>query len=277
MRYGKSKSGMAVAELLGIGNEDSEVLTIATRRWPHWAEEDERLRVTELRKLRSWLRTATAEDADEVLHALAKRASIHGADDPVAASTLAFALLPGACTLAHRLLTLSPRLDEIIAAQLWLEIRSFPWDRLGKVAANILRNTRAGVLHECDAGTQVQKRDPTLHHTVTIDPDDTFWKGPRLATIDSEPTPADELLELLAWACDNDVITTGDRSLLLSLAVAADQADQKRSRGRAGLLANDVSETVAHEYGVTAITVRRRASRSLQALAEACAGRGISA
>lgn len=266
-------------ELLGIVDEDSEVLLIAARRWPGWVEEDDRLRVvTDLRALKAWLRMAPAEDSDQVLKALAKRASINGGDDLVAASTLAFALLPGACSMANGLWRLSRRVDEIVASQLWIEIRSFRWERLSKVAANILRNTRAGVLRECDVGTQTRRSDPTWFHTVTIDPDASFWRSPRMA-VPGKPgqTSADELLELLEWACENDVITTGDRALLLSLAEAADRVDQKRSNGRGGLLANEISEAVAAEYGVSAATVRRRASRSLQALSDACTDRGISA
>ena len=34
--------------------------------------------------------------------------------------------------------TLTPLIDEVVASQLWLEIRSFAWQRLDKVAANIL-------------------------------------------------------------------------------------------------------------------------------------------
>jgi hypothetical protein len=279
MRYGKSTSEMGVAALLGIVDEDSELLQVAGRRWPDWAAEDDRLRVVSgVRNLRAWLTTVSTPEADRLLHALAKRASVHGGDDRVAANTLAFALLPGVCTMACRLSTLAPRVDEIIAAQLWIEIRSFPWQRLTKVASNILMNTRAEVLRECGAATQVQKRDPTWYRTLPIDPDDTFWRGPRMATSpEPQPTPADELLELLVWACENKVITTRDRSLLLSLAEAADRADNRRSHGRAGLLSEDIAEIVGREYGLAAVTVRRRAGRSLRALSEACVGREISA
>jgi hypothetical protein len=279
MRYGKGKSEMGVAQLLGIVDEDSDLLQVAARRWSDWATKDDRLRaVSGVRDLRSWLRKASTTDADRVLHALAKRASVHGGDDRVAASTLAFALLPGACTMACRLSTLAPRIDEIIAAQLWIEIRSFPWQRLTKVASNILMNTRAEVLRECGAASQVQKRDPTWYRTLPIDPDDSFWRGPRVATsTEPLPTAAEELLELLAWACENKVITPRDRSLLLSLAEAADRAEIRRSHGRAGLLSEEIAEVVGREYGLAAVTVRRRAGRSLRALSEACVGREISA
>lgn len=269
---------MGVPELLGIVDVDSDLLQLAAGRWPDWAMEDDRLRaVGGARNLRPWLATVATAEADRVLHALATRGSVHGGDDRVAASTLAFALLPGACTMACRLATLAPRVDELIAAQLWIEIRSFPWQRLTKVASNILMNTRAAVLRECGAASQLQKRDPAWCHTLPIEPDNPFWGSPRMAAPEPEPTPAEELIELLAWACENQVITSRDRSLLLSLAAAADRAGIRRHHGRAGLLSEGIAEVVGREYGVSEATVRRRAARSLRALSEACVGREISA
>ena len=270
---------MGVAEQLGIGGEDGDLLALAERRWPDWAREDERLDpVHDLKSLRTWLKQATSEDADLVLHALAKRAAIHGGDDPAAAAALSWALLPGACMLAHRLRTLSSRIDEIVAAQLWLEVRAFPWERLTKVAANILMNTRAGVLRECGAASQLQRSDPTWHRTLPLDPDAPFWGGVHAAPVQAEPPAARELLDLLSWACDNRVISDQDRSLLLSLVEAADRTSSGTfRRGRGGLLSNELSEMVAKEYGISPVTVRRHASRSIEALSQACETRGISA
>ena len=270
---------MGVAEQLGLTVNDGDLLAGAARRWQAWAAVDDRLKaIDELKDLRPWLKQATSEDADDVLQALAKRGAIDGGDDRAAAAALAWALLPGACLVAHRLRTLSPRIDEIVAAQLWLEIRSFPWERLTKVAANVLMNTRAGALKECGAASQLQRSDPTWHHTLPVDPEAPFWRGLRAAPAEPEPTPADELLELLSWACDNRVITDNDRNLLLSLLEAADRTDSARvRRGRGGLLSNEISERVAKDYGVSPVTVRRRAGRSIQALSDASATRGISA
>jgi hypothetical protein len=78
-----------------------------------------------------------------------------GGDDLAAASVLAWALI--ACALAHRLHALSPNIDELVAAQLWLEVWSFPWHRLHKVAANILTNTRAAVRRECGVRSQLER------------------------------------------------------------------------------------------------------------------------
>src|SRR3546814_16161191 len=95
------------------------------------------------------------------------RAAPDGGDDIAAAAALAKCLLPGACRLAGWLSTLPPRavfrdsqpvaagswsaverIDELVASHLWVEVRSFKWRRLTKVAATHLTNTPRGVLHE---------------------------------------------------------------------------------------------------------------------------------
>src|SRR3546814_16997174 len=95
------------------------------------------------------------------------RAAPDGGDDIAAAAALAKCLLPGVCRLAGWLSTLPPRevfrdsqpvaagswsaverIDELVASQLWLEVRNFAWRRLRKVAANIPINPPVGLLHE---------------------------------------------------------------------------------------------------------------------------------
>src|SRR5215210_2913931 len=140
---------MSVATHLGLDAANTAFLDLE-QHWAAWVEQFPRLaQAGEFHTLRGWLAAAQPAEADEVLHTLATLASASGADNLAAASMLAWALLPGACALAHRLRGLSPRIDEQVAAQLWLEVRSFPWHRLHKVAANILANTRAAVLREC--------------------------------------------------------------------------------------------------------------------------------
>ena len=46
-------------------------------------------------------------------------ASPSGGDDVAAFGALVWLLLPGASLLAHRLRTLTHRIDEVVAAQLW--------------------------------------------------------------------------------------------------------------------------------------------------------------
>jgi hypothetical protein len=210
-----------------------------------------------------------------VLHALAGLAATDGGDDVAAAAALAWALLPGACTLAHRLRTLSPQVDHLVAAQLWVEARTFPWRRLRKVAANVLLNTRAVVLRECGARSQLGRTDPTWCNTSLLDPAAPFWAGRPAGPEDAHASPAEQLGAVLDWACANRVISDTDRRLLLCLVSAADRAGTRRvGRGHCGLMANDVSAAVAARWGISPRTVRRRAQRSLHALAAACASPG---
>jgi len=265
---------MSVADHLGLRDETSGLLALADQRWGHWATIHPALtRCCGVRELRSWLLGAGKAEADEALHALAILASADGGDDTAAAAALAWALMPGACTLANRLRTLTWHIDEIVAAQLWVEVRTFPWRRLRKVAANVLMNTRAGVLRDCDARSQLERTDPTWSRTSPVDPDGTFWGGYASTHCESPTHPADELLELLQWGCETNVITDDDRSLLLCLVEAADRGVTRRvGRGTGGLMANDVSEAVAQQWGIAPKTVRRRARRSMDALSSACTG-----
>ena len=264
---------MSVAEQLGLWDETSGLLAMADQRWGYWADTYPALTYCcGVRELRSWLPGADNAEADEALHALATLAAADGGDDTAAAAALAWALMPGACTLANRLRTLDWHIDEIVAAQLWVEVRTFPWRRLRKVAANVLMNNRAGVLRDCDARSQVERTDPTWSRTSPVDPWGTFWGGYAATRCERPTQPAQELVELLEWACQNKVITDDDRALLLCLVEAADGAVTRRlGRGTGGLMANNVSEAVARQWGIAPKTVRRRARRSMDALSSACA------
>lgn len=144
---------MSVATQLGLADPDQELLAQARQAWTGWCVEHPALGVVEdLLDLPAWLKAASPQDADDVLHALAQMASPRSGDDITAAGALAWLLLPGACLVAHRLRSLTNRIDEVVAAQLWLEVRSFRWESLRKVAANITMNTRRGVLRDLGVG-----------------------------------------------------------------------------------------------------------------------------
>lgn len=298
---------MSVGDLLGI-DENSELLDRARRHWPDWVEEDARLGVVdEFDDLRAWLPTVERDEADEVLLVLAMLAAPDGGDDLAAAAALAKCLLPGACRLAGWLSSLPPRevlrdsqpvqggtwsaverIDELVASQLWIEVRSFPWRRLRKVAANILMNTRAGVLRECGDFFHVARRDRTWANTTLVEEfavDDvnggtTSRAGRTLAHPalahqgEEEPAAAEELLDLLSWACENRVISAEDRYLLLCLVDEASRVETRHTgRGYGGLLATELSVRVAPRVGMAQATVRRHAARSMRALADAAPAR----
>jgi hypothetical protein len=308
---------MSVGDQLRL-DDNSELLDQARQKWSAWVAADPRLGVVDnFDDLRSWLPTVDHETSDQVLLALAMLAAPDGGDDIAAAAALAKCLLPGACRLAGWLSTLPPRevfrdsqpvlagtwsaverIDELVASQLWIEVRTFKWRRTRKVAANILINTRVGVLREVGDFFYVSRADRTWANTTLVESfsagDVTradggagysaemltervagalFHRPEILADAGSEqrePSAIEELLDLLAWACDHRVISPADRYLLLCLVEEADRVGTRRlARGYGGLLSNEVSSRVAPRIGVSEATVRRHGSRSMRALAAA--------
>lgn len=308
---------MSVGGQLGL-DDNSELLDQARQKWPAWVAADPRLDVVDdFDDLRSWLPAVDHAASDEVLLALAMLAAPDGGDDIAAAAALAKCLLPGACRLAGWLSTLPPRevfrdsqpvmagtwsaverVDELVASQLWIEVRTFKWRRTRKVAANILINTRVGVLREVGDFFYVSRADRTWANTTLVEsfsagdltsaeggagysaemptervtgalfhrPEILADAGPE----QEEPSATEELLELLAWACDHKVISPADRYLLLCLVEEADRVETRRlARGYGGLLSNEVSSRVAPRIGVSEATVRRHGSRTVRALAAA--------
>lgn len=305
---------MSVGDQLQL-EESSDLLDQARCKWSTWMTDDPRLAVVDsFDDLRSWLPTVTREEADEVLLVLAMLAAPDGGDDIAAAAALAKCMLPGVCRLAGWLSSLPPRevfhdnqpnragawwaverIDELVAAQLWIEVRSFPWRRLTKVASNIIVNTKVGVLREVGAHAYLTRADRAWAQTDLVDfavgsPPSGGGDGPsewvsntlsptcsatlqvqrvRLTPQAPDMEPADELLELLAWACERDVISDSDRQLLLCLVSEADSVRTRNiGRGYGGLIGNELSIKVAPRFGISEATVRRKASRSVRALAQ---------
>ena len=166
---------MSVATQLGLGDPESEVLAAARSRWPGWVSAHPELGVVEdLLELPAWLRQADRDDADLVLLTLAELSSPEGGDDVAATGALAWVLLPGVGLLAARLFTLTPRIDQILAAALWMEARTFPWQRGHRVAANILMNTRKAVMRDLGVGAAA---DPTWARTFPVAPSERIWEA----------------------------------------------------------------------------------------------------
>lgn len=256
---------MSVATQLGLHDPDN-MLALACTRWPSWQRRHHHLQVVDdLLELPGWLRRSGPEDADQVLLALAQLSSPEGDDDVAATGALAWLLLPGISVLAGRLATLTPLIDQMLAAALWVEARTFPWQRGHRVAANILMNARKSVLRDLGVGCSA---GPVWARSTPVDWAEEAWG--ELGAIDAEEPAEQELSELFEWACTVGVINDGDRALLVEVAHTADRHHTTRAgRGHAGLLANSVSAEVAARRGVSAITIRRHTSRSVQALREA--------
>lgn len=310
---------MSVGDQLEL-DEHSPLLDQARRQWPGWIQANPQLRVVaEFDDLRAWLEAAPPQKSDPVLLTLAMLAAPDGGDDVAAAGVLAKCLLPGACRLARWLSTLAPseaglqpvhpgrghdrhRIDELVAAELWIQVRSFPWRRLHRVAANIIRRTRSGVQAQLGHEYHLTRTDRTwaltqptaaLAYSETIPPSVAAdsWSltqrpsRTRRNSVDAtplvralmelsteEPSSAEELLQVLQWGCDRDVITLQDRHLLLCLVVEAEQMEASHFIQRSdcgGLLSTELSRRVAVRVGVAEATVRRHAARSIRALAAA--------
>ncbi|GAB3668825.1 hypothetical protein GCM10027596_40170 [Nocardioides korecus] len=305
-----------VAAQLGL-EEDGELLQQAHRRWPEWAAVEPRLGVVEkFDDLRGWLDSASHEEADRVLLALAMLAAPDGGDDLTAAAALAKCLLPGAARLAGRIsgwlvdtparrvmrdlqpvdsVSPSELFNQVVAAELWIQVRSFPWRRLTKVAGNIVTETRIGTLRELGQVADRNDRTWALTHPAeglacgdyggvgrAFTPDHQSviaasfgCKNPALliSEPDQEQSADVELLEVLEWALVREVISAADRHLLLCLVEEAEQiSDQLIDRGEfGGLLATRLSQRVGGRVGRGEATVRRHAARCVRALAAAVA------
>lgn len=160
---------------------------------------------------------------------------------------LAWLLLPSALRVRRALGGLSERIDEVVAAQLWVEVRSLPWRRPHWVAAKVATRMREDVLLDCGAPAY---HKPHRLAVVRMGPVDPVVGGCRMRATRSRPT---NWPSLLAWACAEQVIDLEDRELLLSLVAAARSLDEAGEHHRegcsAGLSSRRLSNLVAREWG----------------------------
>jgi hypothetical protein len=147
-----------------------------------------------------------------------------------------------------------------ISSQLWLEIRQFPWWRHQKVAGNVLANMRSVLARE-----GMLKR-PSLAERRTVPTDRLPEQQLR-----KQVSPNEELIDVLSWGEQVGLIGSGDRLLLSSLVEHTDRLGVRTScRSGQGLMSASALAETAAEFGLSPGTVRRRARRSIDALASAC-------
>lgn len=250
---------------------ESEALVEAAGQWSRWTDEVSVLgQVEDLSSLPGWLLAAPPATADEVLLGLVRAGSPSGLDEVAASGVVAWALVPGACSLAGRLRPVSVQVDALVAAQLWLEVRSFEWWRLRKVAANVLTRTRCAVLAECGVASQVRRMDPTWASTSLWDPLSSGWSRHLEEAPDRVGDAASELQGLLVDADELGLLRGLERLVLERLLAHADELGGARAgRGQGGLLADRLVAVVAEEVGVSPATVRRRARHAVERLGKA--------
>jgi DNA-directed RNA polymerase specialized sigma24 family protein len=202
------------------------------------------------------------EASDLVLAALVRFAAFSDDDDAegasqLAARTLLQALLPGAKALARRLSWLGDAQERAAAvvAALYERIRTYPIDRRpARIAANLLADTHQHLLRRaggrCAPSAWDRATASPLLATVSLE--DLAASGETVEAIPTQPTPAEELLALLAWAV---------RSGRLSAA-------QARLIGQTRL-ADVPAEELGAAAGLGAHSLRRRRQRAEQALRHA--------
>lgn len=205
--------------------------------------------------------------ADAVLAALVRLGAVAGGNDLDAAQAVALLLTNGAGRLARQLGNLSGNIEEIVAGQVWLQIREFPCGRRRRaIAQNILMDARRAVLRDLGVDTDSRHRGivvilagttvvgaGTAHGSGTLVDHDP-GAGPR-----HEPT----LRALLEWATGKGVVTDRDAALVRELA-SVEVAGTVRGLNSAAEI-----RVVATRHGVSERTVRRSRDRALRSLVSA--------
>ena len=250
---------MTVVEQLGVADL-AQGLADARQLWRDWVEQEPRLAsAPAVDGLPDWLMLVGIDSADEVLHALVQIGSPSGGDCRSAAWVVAWALLPGAMAVARQA-PAGPETDALVASQLWLEIRQFPWWRHRKVAGNVLANMRSAVAREGAL------RRPSWAERRTVPTERLPEQQPHV-----HASPDEELIDVLSWGEQVGLIGSGDRLLLSLLVERTDRLGVRTvCRGGQGLMSASALAETAAEFGLSPGTVRRRARRSIDALASAC-------
>lgn len=250
----RKDTDMCVESALGVSAENA--LEIVQRRWPDWVAA--RPSLTELDPLQAgrWLR-GTSPTACAARYDLAVLAAADGGDEVDAASVLAWAMLPAACRVARGLADLDERIDELVAAQLWIEVRTYNWRSGSHVAGTIRANLRRHLLRDLRPDLVNPRREKLA---ASVELFDDLAEEPAVAEVD----PRRLLVAVLDWGVAHQVITSAERRLLLLMADRA-SSEPARANSRRSLLA--VSAAVAPKLGVHPRTVRRQGRRALDALA----------
>lgn len=247
---------MSVETALGLSA--GMAAQIIDQHWNDWVAGRPGLALADHANLRRWLRAAPTPDANAALLDLAMLAAKDSGDDTDAALLLAFCLLPSACRIANHLADVDPReVDQLVASQLWIEIRTYNWRRCARVSGTICANLRRNVLREWNIDPD---RPPRITVGAGTDVRAQLCDAPMATAL----TPRQELMQALDWGVDSGTIEPFDRALLLEL-VEISVDDPKHRSPRRPLLGSAI--LVGPGFGVSPRTVRRRSRHALDALA----------
>jgi len=203
--------------------------------------------------------------ADALLAALVRLGAVDGGNDRDAAQAVALLLANGSARLAQQLRNLSKDIDAMVAGQLWLQIREFPWRRRRRaIAQNILMDARRAVLRDLGVDNRRSSRgfEVILVDTTAVG---AAHDGGSDTLVDHNPGSElgdDELnlLALLDWATGKGVVTDQDAAILLELA-GLEVAGTVRGLNSAAEI-----RAVATRHGVNEKTVRRSRDRAVRSL-----------
>jgi hypothetical protein len=205
--------------------------------------------------------------ADELLAGLVRLGAVDGGNDQDAAWAVALLLTKGAARLARQLKGLSPSMDQMVAGQVWLQIREFPWrKRRRAIAANILLDARRAVLRDLGADTRrscAQGVLVILMDTTSEGLAASGWQA--LAGQDRSVESGDDvtLVEIVQWGTGNGLVSPEDAATLLELASLELPGTVR------GLSSAAEIHAIATRRGVTEKTVRRSRDRAVRSLAGA--------
>lgn len=269
-----------------LGIDEAAMPGWVAARWERWVAAEPRLAaVPDPAGLADWRRVADPAVVNQVLLGLGRLAAVDGADDLDAARVLAWLFLPAAGQLRSQLRGLGASVGKVVAGQLWVEVRTVPWQRQHRVAARIVFRLREGVLRDFGRATVRHPGANTeiASEVATVEPDDAVrWHREEddesvRPGVRRQPPPAgpgwgagELLVDLLGWARAEQVIGAEDAELLVCLVAALraveDAGGRVRDNGADGLTNEAAVRLVAARFGVCERTVRRRTARCVQAL-----------
>jgi hypothetical protein len=234
-------------------------------RWPSWVIAEPALAcVSGLQEVAA---IAAERDhpgrADALLGALVRLGAVDGGNDQDAAWAVVLLLSNGAARLAGQLRNLSGDIDQMVAVQVWLQVREFPWRRRRRaIAKNILMDARRALLRDLGVDGRRRKWGVVVILMGSTDGAVPASGSLVLADHDGHAGSGDELTlaEVLEWATGSGVVTAYDAATLLELA-GVEVVGSVRGLSSAAEIA-----AVATRRGVNEKTVRRSRDRALRCL-----------
>jgi hypothetical protein len=261
---------MSCMQQLGQGWQELTERVERSGRWPWWVAAEPALASAgsfdEVAAIVS--DRAHPQRADVLLAGLVRLGAVDGGNDQDAAWAVALLLTNGSARLARQLKGLSPSMDQMVAGQVWLQIREFPWHKRRRaIAANILLDARRAVLRDLGADTRSSCAQGVLVILMDTTSEGEAASGGwhALASHDRSVESGDDvtLVEIVQWAIGNGVVSPEDAATLLELAALELQGTVR------GLSSAAEIHAIATRRGVTEKTVRRSRDRAVRSLAGA--------